>query len=1324
MIKIAKLLGLCTLLVVLLALPTFAQQISYESAAVGRIVGNTPEEMRGQLVADDIRLEYASYYGDNGVVSTADKSRAEDVVSVVQQKFPNSNDAHFVESLTLGRWNWNDVKDSVGSWTKRSLLLLEAHGDVKDGVVTADSPAYFDESIPIGSFDWNFKDKPLVVFDSDYAGVNVPKRDSFVSSVAGDAVVIAPTAVPDKNFVKVFACNLGKYRTLGETYTNARNNYYWQSNKPSGIALMSYELYGNPASLVSVPDYDEAAISEYCGNFLKNYSEAPLSPVLAVSSLSALGASSWLVNYTGANNPYDRPEPVDVSWTVSDGLLNVSANQWGVETLWAVVGDAVNVPANADGVVFEISLAGRDFSPSAGAASIGFVADVAEAKASGDAQCIDGGLVRSGSSCSLKADSITCTRGFSSGTSSLDLGSCMDASCSNNPYGNLLQEVGGVNDHAGDFATLRLQLNTTHARCSWGENEKVTDWKAHGVSLGNVIPVISFLSGGVRDFDSFGINRISVNGADFDLGNDFALPLRESRRFSIADYSVADSGDFSVLVAGGTMLSSDDGDLVLPVASLVQPFPLKTVVTGVDNVKFSNPVDFAIPNLPSWAGGFVERECSYESRNASLETRHAMDGNRLELFTTIRPVEVVNCSEGMLRLYTEIGFDVNYFSYSPVLMREVTVLDSAAPGEELSAGVTLANIRGGSFSGELTLSEGSRIIAEKAVEFASENELVTALPFKAGSNEGTSQYVLAFVQNGEEKAFYGFSLRVRSIDVSLHAPVTAGESGSVRLIVYNHLPVPVESTIGSFLAKGTGILSESTETTLQPGVNEIPLPYYGLNREDERYDFLVAVPYGEGKATASTVLVTNHPPLLKQISPLTVVEGETVKLSPEAADVDGDEVLITYSGELSEGEWQTERGDAGSYEVSVTASDGLLSASQQVRITVLADEDYDDDGYDSEVDCNDEDALINPGAAEICDALDNNCDGNVDEDACSSQASPDLKVEEITFTPPAPVAGEAVTFTAVIKNVGDASAADIAVASSVNCSGYGWSGGTAPIQVALAPGEVYSYAFSHVFNAEDACTVTMRVSAGGDSNPDNDQGSISLGIGLPITCTDSDGGQEYGIKGAATSSSRDIEGRIDCCKLQHSTFAGDSVAHIGPGGGPCTAEAPYLYEAVCGEDKMPTMVVYRCPNGCNNGACVENNAACQKLLEKVKASYLKACGEAGYDPVADVNKDSRVNALDVSLLSANSNNPVWCSNAHSSTNMPCSAGGGWPPAAKSCPGLESGQQSYFDICKSNGYDNVCFNKYSGEYQGCTRSSNNDCTIGNANAAQNILCNVS
>lgn len=92
---------------------------------------------------------------------------------------------------------------------------------------------------------------------------------------------------------------------------------------------------------------------------------------------------------------------------------------------------------------------------------------------------------------------------------------------------------------------------------------------------------------------------------------------------------------------------------------------------------------------------------------------------------------------------------------------------------------------------------------------------------------------------------------------------------------------------------------------------------------------------------------------------------------------------------------------------------------------------------------------------------------------------------------------------------------------------------------------------------------------------------------IAYECTDTDAGKDYYTKGNANSSKSGVDGRVDCCKAQSTTYLGDPEAGIGPGGGPCT-DGPYLYEAYCESgNHVPQLEVYECPSGsCSNGVCL------------------------------------------------------------------------------------------------------------------------------------------
>ena len=57
---------------------------------------------------------------------------------------------------------------------------------------------------------------------------------------------------------------------------------------------------------------------------------------------------------------------------------------------------------------------------------------------------------------------------------------------------------------------------------------------------------------------------------------------------------------------------------------------------------------------------------------------------------------------------------------------------------------------------------------------------------------------------------------------------------------------------------------------------------------------------------------------------------------------------------------------------------GLIALAAVTLVACNKPSDYDGDGFDALVDCNDNDAAINTDATEVCDGVDNNCDNSID----------------------------------------------------------------------------------------------------------------------------------------------------------------------------------------------------------------------------------------------------------------------------------------------------------------------------------------------------------
>ncbi len=79
----------------------------------------------------------------------------------------------------------------------------------------------------------------------------------------------------------------------------------------------------------------------------------------------------------------------------------------------------------------------------------------------------------------------------------------------------------------------------------------------------------------------------------------------------------------------------------------------------------------------------------------------------------------------------------------------------------------------------------------------------------------------------------------------------------------------------------------------------------------------------------------NRAPIIEPIDDIKVMETNTVIVKPKVTDPDGDNVTISFSKPLDEnGIWKTVDGDAGTYNVIVTATDGQATTTEAFKITV------------------------------------------------------------------------------------------------------------------------------------------------------------------------------------------------------------------------------------------------------------------------------------------------------------------------------------------------------------------------------------------------------
>lgn len=149
------------------------------------------------------------------------------------------------------------------------------------------------------------------------------------------------------------------------------------------------------------------------------------------------------------------------------------------------------------------------------------------------------------------------------------------------------------------------------------------------------------------------------------------------------------------------------------------------------------------------------------------------------------------------------------------------------------------------------------------------------------------------------------------------------------------------------------IIVDETETvTIDPQVSDedgdpLAVAYAGWMQEATKkttytdsgtHTVAVSVSDGQSSTTATVKIIVNNvnqSPTIAGVQDMTVHEGEEVVLTPTATDADDNPVTITVSGWMTTLTKKTTFDDAGSYLVTITATDGNTTTTKTMQVTVL-----------------------------------------------------------------------------------------------------------------------------------------------------------------------------------------------------------------------------------------------------------------------------------------------------------------------------------------------------------------------------------------------------
>lgn len=902
-----------------------ATEIDYESSSAARIIGETPKDMQDSLNVGSGPIASGSYYTSIHSIFGQDVSDlfwqgSAKTRKLLQQEYGSSLDSP-------SGWDWSYLNSSVANWNNSSgkkLFVLQTPGKIENGKLVMDS---FSSKVSAGQTNWESgfdKSKPLFVADVPQGGIYLPKSFNAQNSLVGkylsrSTAIIAPTAGSNEEIVRAFICSLALYspdlNSLGERYRNARNNFKQYYDNTALEAFFSYNYYGSPSNNSVFPmlwgegsEIFKGLCDEYAT--YNSLSQQSMSLQEFTETISDLGDGKYRMLKENIFSSYSTEiingfDLLKVEGTIDPAAATSLFLPKRVEItrfpLMTLITD-VNLVEMSDPVDLTLNIPSYDNNSFAGRI------------------CSDNN----------KEAGILLNHSFTEDKEQLimEVNPIEIVDCNQGLFRLYRKVVYSV--EYNPYSPILLDAQAP---------EKVLPRQEIDVKITAKAAKTGSHSGLLRITD--GNSIIAEQPVTVDGQNLFAMKI----------YAPDEEGPYSYLAE----FLQDGNVMTLTYFNFEVELVRVSLETRVKEMMVFKPrlphidedfEDGDYTSNPAWSVGTKGDATIVNENNPATSGSYSLKlttGDDMWVTISVVPdsdeysmwmkVSSTSSSNSEMRVYDSadpsyfLGINIHKQGTNPPRFQYLTNSVTEAPISEQDPEAGAWH----KFVIQYTIGSAT---ANFLVYNADGSLRASAMGVRVPSPLARVNTIKLEQENGGYETYYD--------DVSWTSTLPEYELsnvGTATLSIENEGSEPLSLDLSHYLLKENSIKQDGNySSTVNPhGLNAISFSYDDLNRQDSSYSVIAGLAYNGRVKIISGSIVTNSPPLIQPIQEISTNAGHIVEIIPLATDDENDAISYTISEPVgNDGIWQTDAGNEGDYNVTITASDGLLSSSSVVKVHVGA----------------------------------------------------------------------------------------------------------------------------------------------------------------------------------------------------------------------------------------------------------------------------------------------------------------------------------------------------------------------------------------------------